>query len=67
MLVKTGKNGCNAANRPHKADRTKQAGIVYLGLGMWSGGSLGTVCIYEASSQEAIQEHAAAADLPKDI
>lgn len=29
-----------------------------------SGGSLGTVCIYEASSQEAIQEHAAAADLP---
>jgi len=29
-----------------------------------SGGSLGTVCIYQASSQEAIQKHAAAADLP---
>lgn len=29
-----------------------------------SGGSLGTVCIYEASSADAIQKHAAAADLP---
>ncbi len=29
-----------------------------------SGGSLGTVCIYEASSEEAIQKHASAADLP---
>lgn len=28
------------------------------------GGSLGTVCIYEASSEEKIREHAAAADLP---
>ena len=27
-------------------------------------GSLGTVCIYEASSPEAIRKHAAAADLP---
>ncbi len=27
-------------------------------------GSLGTVCIYEASSPEAIEEHAAKADLP---
>ena len=29
-------------------------------------GSVGTVCIYEASSPEAIREHAAAADLPVD-
>lgn len=29
-----------------------------------SGGNLGTVCIYQASSEEAIREHAAAADLP---
>jgi hypothetical protein len=29
-------------------------------------GSLGTVCIYEASSPEAIRAHAAAADLPVD-
>lgn len=27
-------------------------------------GSLGTVCIYEASSEEAIRAHAAKADLP---
>jgi hypothetical protein len=26
--------------------------------------TLGTVCIYQASSEEAIREHAAAADLP---
>lgn len=30
------------------------------------GGSLGTVCIYQASSPEAIREHAASADLPVD-
>jgi hypothetical protein len=30
------------------------------------GGSVGTVCIYEASSPEAIQEHASRADLPVD-
>lgn len=30
------------------------------------GGSLGTVCIYQASSEEKIREHAAAADLPVD-
>ena len=30
------------------------------------GGSVGTVCIYEASSPEAIRKHAAAADLPID-
>jgi len=29
-------------------------------------GSLGTVCIYQASSPEAIRRHAAAADLPVD-
>jgi hypothetical protein len=29
-------------------------------------GSLGTVCIYEASSPEAIRKHAQAADLPVD-
>ena len=29
-------------------------------------GELGTVCIYEADSAEAIQAHAAAADLPVD-
>ena len=28
------------------------------------GGALGTVCIYQASSEEAIRSHAAAADLP---
>ncbi len=28
------------------------------------GGALGTVCIYQASSEEAIRNHAAAADLP---
>lgn len=28
-----------------------------------AGGALGTVCIYEASSEEAIRKHAAAADL----
>ncbi len=28
------------------------------------GGSLGTVCIYQASSEEAIRKHAADADLP---
>jgi len=30
------------------------------------GGSLGTVCIYEASSPEAIRKHASRADLPVD-
>ena len=30
------------------------------------GGSVGTVCIYEASSPEAIREHADRADLPVD-
>ena len=30
------------------------------------GGSVGTVCIYQASSPEAIRAHAAAADLPVD-
>jgi uncharacterized protein DUF4242 len=30
------------------------------------GGGLGTVCIYEAESPEAIRAHAAAADLPAD-
>jgi hypothetical protein len=29
-------------------------------------GSLGTVCIYQASSPEAIREHARRADLPAD-
>ena len=29
-----------------------------------SGGKLGTVCIYQASSEEAIRKHAAEADLP---
>ena len=28
------------------------------------GGTLGTVCIYQASSADAIRKHAAAADLP---
>ncbi len=28
------------------------------------GGTLGTVCIYQASSEEAIRQHADAADLP---
>ncbi len=28
------------------------------------GGTLGTVCIYEASSEDAIRKHAAEADLP---
>jgi hypothetical protein len=31
-----------------------------------AGGSLGTVCIYEASSVEAIRKHASLADLPVD-
>jgi hypothetical protein len=31
-----------------------------------TGGSVGTVCIYEASSPEAIRKHAGAADLPVD-
>ena len=30
------------------------------------GGSVGTVCIYEAESPEAIREHAGKADLPVD-
>ena len=30
------------------------------------GGSVGTVCIYQASSPEAIREHAGLADLPVD-
>jgi thiamine biosynthesis protein ThiC len=30
------------------------------------GGPVGTVCIYEASSPEAIREHASRADLPVD-
>lgn len=30
------------------------------------GGSVGTVCIYQASSPEAIKEHASRADLPAD-
>ena len=30
------------------------------------GGSVGTVCIYQATSPEAIQEHASRADLPAD-
>jgi len=31
-----------------------------------TGGGLGTLCIYEASSPEAIRDHAARADLPVD-
>jgi hypothetical protein len=31
-----------------------------------NGGSVGTVCIYQASSPEAIREHASRADLPVD-
>jgi thiamine biosynthesis protein ThiC len=31
-----------------------------------NGGSVGTVCIYQASSPEAIREHADRADLPAD-
>ena len=30
------------------------------------GGSVGTVCIYQASSEDAIREHASNADLPVD-
>jgi sporulation protein YlmC with PRC-barrel domain len=30
------------------------------------GGSVGTVCVYQASSPEAIRRHADAADLPVD-
>ncbi|HEY8770320.1 MAG TPA: DUF4242 domain-containing protein [Thermoleophilaceae bacterium] len=30
------------------------------------GGSVGTVCIYQATSEEAIREHAGRADLPVD-
>jgi hypothetical protein len=30
------------------------------------GGSVGTVCIYEATSQEALRKHASLADLPVD-
>jgi uncharacterized protein DUF4242 len=30
------------------------------------GGSVGTVCIYEATSEDAIRKHAALADLPVD-
>lgn len=30
------------------------------------GGSVGTVCIYQASSEDAIREHARRADLPAD-
>jgi thiamine biosynthesis protein ThiC len=30
------------------------------------GGSVGTVCIYQATSPEAIRQHAALADLPAD-
>ena len=30
------------------------------------GGGVGTVCVYEATSPEAIRQHAAAADLPVD-
>jgi hypothetical protein len=30
------------------------------------GGSVGTVCIYQASSPEAIRDHAGRADLPAD-
>jgi hypothetical protein len=30
------------------------------------GGSVGTVCIYEATSQEALRQHASLADLPVD-
>jgi hypothetical protein len=30
------------------------------------GGSVGTVCVYQASSPEAIREHASRADLPVD-
>ena len=31
-----------------------------------AGGDVGTVCIYQASSAEAIREHASRADLPVD-
>jgi hypothetical protein len=31
-----------------------------------NGGSIGTVCIYQASSPEAIRDHASRADLPVD-
>jgi hypothetical protein len=31
-----------------------------------NGGSVGTVCIYQATSPEAIREHASRADLPAD-
>jgi hypothetical protein len=31
-----------------------------------NGGAVGTVCVYQASSPEAIREHASRADLPAD-
>jgi thiamine biosynthesis protein ThiC len=31
-----------------------------------NGGSVGTVCIYQASSEEKVREHASRADLPAD-
>jgi hypothetical protein len=56
------------------AARSKQAGDAMAGDIRWirsylleeGGGSVGTLCIYQATGPEAIREHAARASLPVD-
>jgi thiamine biosynthesis protein ThiC len=56
------------------AERSSQAGEEMSGDIRWirsyvleeGGGSVGTVCVYQATSPEAIREHASRADLPAD-
>ena len=64
-----------AAQLQEAAERSRQVGDEEMGDDIrWirsyvleeGGGSVGTVCIYEASSPEAIREHASRADLPVD-
>ena len=54
--------------RPPRASgcRTTSAGSAATCCRSPANGGLGTVCIYQASSPEAIRRHAAAADLPVD-
>jgi hypothetical protein len=63
---KTGKDLEEAAGRSTNEGDKDGSGVRWIRSYVLAEGSgeLGTVCIYEADSPEAIQAHAAAADLP---
>lgn len=63
---KTGKDLEEAAGRSSNEGDKDGSGVRWIRSYVLAedSGELGTVCIYEADSPEAIQAHAAAADLP---